>query len=125
MNSVVEHLERAYLLLMEGWTTEQYRARHFVDGSVESRVCFCAAGAVRAASVSDPMDLTYPLPRGRTGTCRVALELLASVAFGRRIRGFVNAEEALTLWNDKLGRTQEEVLAVFAKAIALAREEGA
>lgn len=86
---VIAALKRARKLIAKGWTQHEMRASH------SGVVCYCAVGALCEATREN--TLLYYAAKDRI------------VPFtGRGVIQF----------NDAEGRTQEEVLAVFDKAIA-------
>lgn len=99
----VEVLKKAKALIEErGWCRREYK---------DTRGCYCSLGAcyvasgyeVEGASVLHDGDVTA------YATAEKALE--------RAI------DSAVIRWNDSPGRTKDEVLAAFDKAIALAEQE--
>ncbi len=100
MSYVREALVRARELIALGWTQGTYAEDE--DGAEISfadpqAVCFCLAGAVKAATGTPPHD-----------KIAAVFQALADGIGGM----------ALIAWNDAELRTQDEVLALFDAAIA-------
>jgi len=72
------------------------------DPNFDKCECFCAVGAIAAASRCE------------------AIDLIKSKAFAR-LRAFTSPDSTVTAWNDT--HTHSEVLAAFDKAIELAEQE--
>lgn len=93
-----EVLTNARALVAQGWTQGDWR-----DGS-----CYCAAGALRSVT------------RGMLGDAWVEAVAALKAAIGRH--RFCGDREIIG-WNDTPGRTQEEVIAAFDRAIAALKED--
>jgi len=103
VNELKDHLVKARSYIEKGWTQGEY-ARDKEGDSVTSwdptAVCWCARGAFRA------VDGNYP----SSSASDHSVFLLAEIGHF----------DSPTLWNDYSKRTQQDVLALFDKAIAVA-----
>ena len=95
MVTTVEVLRAARAKIEKGWV--QYTYEHEADGAP---IAWCAAGAISRQHLS-------------------VNESAGAYLLLRRVCG-----ETVSAWNDAPGRTKEEVLAAFDRAIALAEREG-
>ena len=120
MSLVAEHLKRARGLVEQGWGRARYRTS-YQNAEDSYAVCFCAAGAIRAVELDDPLDTGISLPHWMRGDTMSAMDFLAHVVAGPGPYKF--REDYVTRWNDIEGRTKEEVLLAFDDAIALAGVE--
>ncbi|MCB1466612.1 MAG: hypothetical protein KDK08_05575 [Rhizobiaceae bacterium] len=105
-----DKLKQARDLIAAGWTQLSY------DRIVDDKQCYCAAGAI--IETYAPW-MAKPSERDHVG-CEIALRRLAKTLVPD-LDGQDIAQGVIVNWNDTPGRTQDEVLAAFDKAI----EEGA
>jgi hypothetical protein len=96
--NLVEFLTEARGLIKEGWCQGSFRK--ITDNGVE----YCALGAMGYVGTEHHVDL---IPSAR----RVFAQLLPE-------QYFEDTWPMVARWNDEPGRTQEEVLGMFDKAIA-------
>lgn len=102
--STADVLRAAKQVLIErGWTQGKY---------VDDFGCVCSFGAINVAVTGDPRQ---------SGSYRSSEEQAATEA-SRLVSKAVD-RELLDIWNDAVGRTKDDVLAAFDKAIALAEAE--
>lgn len=100
-DDVIDVLHVARQLVSEpgAWKQKDY-------GSLEYDSCFCAVGALWAARD----DILRPVFQASL-VARKALRIAAT-----------NDEKAVETWNDEPGRTQDEVVDAFDRAIRLVQE---
>lgn len=119
----VETLTRARgLLQAEGWTQREY-VRRQPDGTCKR----CAYGALEGWHEDEPVD-PYDYDRGRvTTTVRAnghAVHLLRLAMYEiHSPKQTPFGGGGVTSWNDADGRTEEQVLEAFNRAIEMARKE--
>lgn len=100
-------IEARRLIAEKGWTQEVYSRDVCGRSSLTEEfdgnpVCFCADGAIRRATHMHQARIE-------------ARAVLGKVVGARGVSGF-----EVWRWNDEPGRTKEEVLAAFDRAIELA-----
>jgi len=98
----VKALREARRLIKKGWSRKAYardRWRHPVDSSSKRAVCFCATGAINRATWGKNFSITE---QAETQIKNVISS-----------NGFHNIVD----WNDAMGRTKQEVVRAFTKAI--------
>ena len=119
----VETLTRARdLLQAEGWTQREY-VRRQPDGTCKR----CAYGALEGWHEDEPEDPDY-YDRGRVTTAvradEHAVHLLRLAMYEIHTpKQTLFSAGGVASWNDADGRTKEQVLAAFDKAIEMVREE--
>ena len=96
-HSILTQLREARALLAKGWTQDAFardiNGECIYSGAEENIVSYCIMGALQHIEAKDPAYET----------------LRKCLPFGNR---------GLLWWNDTIGRTQDEVLGLFDKAIA-------
>lgn len=103
-------LFRARELVKKGWTcktTARDDMGHGVDVNSRHAVKFCAAGAIRRAYLDQALE--RPMEIKHLALCFAEAR--------QHFRQCTGTSDPLSTWNDAKGRTQEEVLEVFAKAL--------
>ena len=130
MNRVQKRLKKARKLVEKGWAKGNYRIyapefEKWDEEHLESvghkdpgpQVCYCLTGAIMAARMKDPKDMSKPLAEDG-----VAIDAVLAVT--RVVKPSVphtsGVWRAMATWNDAPDRTHEEVLLAFDEAIALA-----
>ena len=108
MTMTKEVLMKAKALIAErGWTQRSYgklsNGQPAFDDGLDGKdgACFCAVGAIYAV-VGGIRNADHP----------------AIVALAKEIDGESAWEGTVLVWNDRLDRTKDEVLDLFARAIA-------
>lgn len=114
MTTAKEILQKARKLITEpgSWIQGHYAQDangKLVDEESEDATCYCSSGALSAAAC----------PRGQTEQ-----ELVESQPYRYRARATLEAymDGNVIAFNDREGRTHEQVLAAFDKAIELVEE---
>lgn len=102
-NETIEILKKARELIRAGWAQETF-SLHKQDG-----ICYCALGAIGPAAGGYPGDGVFV----SDGPAYPAVVVLAT-ALGPS----VNPLTSVTVWNDDPKRTQEDVIALYDRAIA-------
>lgn len=114
-SSVVEFLQVAQMYVAAGWTQGTYardaRGKDVAPGSPDA-VCWCAEGAVAAAMEVLPAVPYFPH----------FAKVISPLA--KTISPLVPETVWVCVWNDTPGRTQDEVLDTFSRAIEIAEREG-
>jgi hypothetical protein len=103
------------LIAEKGWTQGSVAvdaAGKLTDAAdLDRAACFCAWGAVIAVTRFHDNEECRAIERD---ACRLLARAIGKSSIGHII-----------IWNDEAGRTREEVLTAFDKAIALAETESA
>lgn len=105
---IADKLDEARALIEKGWTQAAYargKSGRSAVPSSRAAVCFCAVGALAAASRKK-----YP---------NSAIEGIRELSLSVGGDGY---ETAILEWNDAPERTQAEVIEAFRKAAELARD---
>ena len=78
--------------------------------------CFCARGAISVSAGAPHLSYGDPLSE----------DYLFEAVMGARPKSPLTSASgaAIVIWNDKVGRTQTEIIEAFRKAAAIARERG-
>ena len=116
MNAVQKRLKKARKLVEEGWAQDEYRAYDYRA----HKMCYCLTGAIMAARMRDPKDMSKPLSEDG-----VAIDAVLAVTrvVDPDVPPTPGIWGAVARWNDAPDRTHEEVLLAFDEAIALAGVE--
>lgn len=127
VNAVLRRAQRR-LWHPSRWTT-LHMARthegHKTQPESVSATRFCAFGALRVEAFTLLAPADDPLERGRAlrlaeqAAKRLCLVLLSM----RAVVASTDARRCLMEWNDEVGRTHEEVLGVYARALKLIRRD--
>jgi hypothetical protein len=105
--TILDVLKEARQLLQKGWCQNDHatdQKGHCVDIGDENAACWCLSGAVRHSLFGQ-----YHL--------KIREEVFTVLAQVIEMP-YASPESAILNWNDKKGRTQEEVLMIVDKAIA-------
>lgn len=111
-------LRKSLSLLKKGWTQNSYE-RHTYNAKDQPVACYCAAGAIIAASVKivPYTSVNFADPNRDK---RNALTEAAYAAIKKVVKSSGQPHDAVTSWNDRKTRTQAQVIAAFERAIEAA-----
>jgi hypothetical protein len=115
VSAVADKLREARALIERGWTQGEFALDakgEEIESPDQTPTCFCALGAISQAA------LGYPDPDAEDFVSNAKPFEDVSTVLAQAL-GFRFSHE-IAKWNDRLGRTQAEVLAAFDKAIELA-----
>lgn len=116
MNTVTQ-LKKARAFVANGWVQGDYVAK------VGRTNCFCAIGAVARAQSSNAQEVNKGIYDVNSTHPAVKYLLKALSRKTHRKKVDYPTTGSITDWNDTKGRTKEQVLDLFDRAIALAEKD--